>query len=121
MQRLLVERPDPNLRAYFVWEPVLNTDGEATARQSSQRFGAPNSVHFWTPTQKLAKDMAGVLKLAADRIAWDVYLLYRKGILWQREPPSPTYWQHQLGVIQGDSLDIEILEARLTEALRLPN
>ncbi len=55
MQLLLTQHRDPNLRSYFVWGPFIRSDNEAAARENAQRFAAPNSMHFWTPTPKLER------------------------------------------------------------------
>ena len=39
----------------------------------------------------------GAIDLVSEP-AWDVYLVYAPGIHWEgKEPPRPTYFQHQLG------------------------
>ena len=120
MQTLLTQRRDPDLRAYWVWGPYLKSDNEKAARDSALRFGAPNSAHFWTPAQKLAQELAAQLRFPAGRPAWDVYLVYGRGPLWDLAFPQPSYWQHQLEVIQGEPLDVNLLDAHVIEALRSP-
>ena len=120
MQTLLTQHRDPNLRAYWVWGPYLRSDTEKAARDSSLRYGAPNSVYFWTPTPKLATDLAANLRFPAGRLAWDVYLLYGRGTMWDSAFPRPSYWQHQLEILQGAPLDINLLDARVIESLRGP-
>ena len=57
--------------------------------QIADEAAVPNSVHSWTPTPKLAKDLAPVLRMGAGRLAWDIYMLYAPGVVWDREPPAP--------------------------------
>jgi len=117
MQTLLVQQRDPNLRAYFIWGPYLTTDSEDIARASTQRLLAPNAAYYWTPTPRLGQELGSVLRLAGGRLAWDVYLLYRKEIIWEGRFPEPTYWQQQLDVIQADPLDIIKLKGRIQQLL----
>jgi hypothetical protein len=118
MQTLMNEFGNREVRAYYVWAPILAGDTEETARLSAKRVPAPNSSHFWISSQKLLQDAAAVLELPAGRIAWDVFLLYRKEIMWETAFPLPTYWQHQLDVIQGTPLDPVALRAALLVALK---
>jgi len=78
----------------------------------------PNSVYYWTESQKLSQNLSGVLGLAAGRPAWDVYLLYQKGVWWDRNFPAPTFWQHLIdGILQGQPLDMDVFDARVREYL----
>jgi hypothetical protein len=118
MQAILMETPDPGIRAYFVWGPFLDTDSEKTAREITERVWSPNSVYFWTPDKKLAMEAGWVLQLAAGRPAWDVYLLFKRGIMWEKTFPIPTYWQQQLDVLQGDKYDPQQMRVKIHESLR---
>ncbi len=113
----MMELGDRDVRAYFVWVPILEPDNEQAARRSTQRYQAPNSVYFWAPTRKLSDGVASIIGLAAGRPAWDVYFLYRKGIVWDRVFPAPSYWQQQLDVIQGDAFNPVVMRARIKDAL----
>ena len=117
MQTMLAQRRDPNLRAYFVWGPYLDADNAQTARESASRYQAPNSAYYWTSTPGLAQELASVLRLPGGRLAWDVYLLYRKGVLWETSFPIPAYWQRQLDILQGDDFDITKMESRIQSFL----
>ena len=118
MQTMLAQRNNPEVRAYFVWGPFLKTDNMDLARQCSERYAAPNSAHFWMPNLKLAQQLGRLLRIGAGKMAWDVFLLYKRGVLWDSEAPEPTYWQQQLEILQGDPFDIMAMEARIQQALR---
>jgi hypothetical protein len=33
--------------------------------------------------------------------AWDVWMLYEPGVLWEEQvPPAPTWWEHQLSGLE---------------------
>ena len=110
---MLVQRRSPELRAYFVWGRYTGADDEQRARESTQKYKAPNAVYFWMPSPAISEELTSVLKLAPGRMVYDVYLLYRKGILWESQIPAPTYWQQQMGVLQGDPFDITRLETQV--------
>lgn len=63
------------------------------------------AIHFWDPDQKLGKIYAKVLGLTADQCAWDVYLLFPRGVRWEGEAPTPVYWMHQLSYPSENYLD----------------
>ncbi len=115
---MLLQRHDTNLRSYFVWGPFLPTDNVEAARAASVKYSAPDSIYFWMPDSRLAADLAVTLSLPIGRLAWKVYLLYRRGIIWDRLPPQPTYWQQQLEVLQGVKFDIASMEVEIQRALR---
>lgn len=52
--------------------------------------------------------------------AWDVYLLYGRGIRWTgTQPPRPDYWMHQLeGVKVAPHLDADVLRQHVVQLLK---
>jgi hypothetical protein len=114
---MLVQRRNPALRAYFVWGLYLGTDNEDRAREMARKYAAPFTVHFWTASPDISKDLAGVLRLGAGRLPFDVYMLYRNGTLWESRIPAPAYWQQQMGIVQGDLFNITKLESRIQQLL----
>jgi hypothetical protein len=115
---MLVQRRSPDLRAYFVWGRYSSMDDDATAHDAAQKYQAPGTVHFWMPAEIAPKELAAVLKIATGHAAFDVYLLYRKNIFWESQLPPPTYWQQQMGVLQGDAFDITRLETQIQRLLQ---
>jgi hypothetical protein len=118
MQTLLLQNRNPDLRAYFIWGPYLHADNLEIARVNSDRFYVPNASFFWTPTPALAQDLAKQLSLPSGQLGWDVYLVYGKGALWDKNFPMPAYWAHQIDVIQGEPLDMQKFEARILQLLK---
>ena len=118
MKTLLQQHQDPDLRSYWIWGPYLRTDKEEVARQNAAKFAPPGSVHYWTPSPHLAEELSSQLHLQQGRLAWDVYILYARGVVWGANFPPPTYWQHQLGVIQGEPMNVTRLDGKITDALR---
>jgi hypothetical protein len=114
---MLVQRRNPAVRAYFFWGYYLGTDSEERAREATQKLQAPNAAHFWMPGPELSTALASSLKLGAGRTPFDVYLLYRRGVLWESAIPAPTYWQQQNGLVQADAFDIARLESRIQQLL----
>jgi hypothetical protein len=114
---MLVQRRSPDLRAYFVWGRFSSLDEEARAREAAQKYAAPNAAHFYMPTTILPQDLTAVLKIPGFRPIFDVYLLYRKGTFWEAQLPAPTYWQQQLGALQGEAFNITRMETQIQKLL----
>ena len=115
---MLLHRQNPEIRPYIIWGPFLRADNEESARSAIARLTVPEAVHFWMTDIRLSADLAGTLRLPAGRLAWDVYLLYRRETMWDRTMPRPAYWQHQLDVLQGDRFNIAAMETEIQLALR---
>jgi hypothetical protein len=96
---------DPSLRAYVAWVPILPADTEEAARQSASLVSDGRALHFWDARKQLPAAFAPVLGLPKAWPAWDVYLAYPPGAAWDRTPPAPAFWHHQL----GDTIDAPVL------------
>ncbi len=95
---MLEKIPDPNLRVYVVWLPVLRSGAhEPAARREAGRIPDSRAVRFSDPEAQLGRLYSGILHLAPGLPAWDVYFVFGPNVRWQDEPPVPTYWMHQLG------------------------
>ena len=109
----------PDLAAYFIWVPVLGEDDEDAARRATVLVPDPRTWHYWSPSESTAWTFQAALPLV-DEFAWDVYLVYDRGIEWTGEsPPAPTYYQHQLvgRLPAGRMLDGPVLKAKVVELL----
>lgn len=83
------------LAGFVVWVPKQGGQDddvpEATHLVSDSRV-----THFWDGQAVLVHGFDNVLKLGTD--AWDIYLAYPAGVLWDGPtPPPPAFWMHQLG------------------------
>lgn len=78
--------------------------------------------HYWDSAGLLVKAYDQVLGLHQD--AWDVYLVYGRGVWWNGDlPPPPDFWMHQLGsplhanAVPGPFLDADVFTGRATGML----
>jgi len=109
----------PELAAYFVWEPVLGDDDEDAARRATVLVPDSRARHYWAPTDSTAWAFQAALPLV-DEFAWDVYLVYDRGVEWTgKNPPAPTYYMHQLvgRLPDGRMLDGTVLQKRVLDLL----
>lgn len=85
---------DPRLTGLIVWVPMVPGD-DALAAENLVSTDKRLTVQAWDGSRKLGDTFAKTLHLKCT--AWDVYLVYKPGALWNEElPPEPTFWMHQL-------------------------
>ena len=74
---------------------MMPGDTPPAAAVQSEFLRDPRVSYAWDEKRALGDLLAPRLEL--DRTAWDVYLVYQRGIRWDRSgPPRPTLWMHQL-------------------------
>ena len=82
--------PDDRLRAYLIWQPILNSDNRISAERRANEFGHEKFIHYWDSNRATGDLWKDVLRLSDT--AWDVYLLYNASAEWTGTPPSPDLW-----------------------------
>ena len=86
---------DERLRAYLIWQPILNSDNRVSAERRANEFMHGQFTHFWDSNKATGDLWKDVLRL--KETAWDVYLLYNGAAAWtSNPPPSPDLWFPQL-------------------------
>ena len=76
--------------------PMLATDNRGAAKEREMTFSDNRIQHYWDPGRTLGQSISRSLNMKND-IAWDVYLVYPPGHVWDAElPPLPAFWMHQL-------------------------
>ena len=92
-----------DLAVYSVWEPIFRTDNERAARKATILLPSYRVRNYWVGSQDLGKSFNAGIGLASG-VAWDVYLVYLPGRVWDgATPPVPDDFMHQL----GDQLPVE--------------
>jgi hypothetical protein len=111
-QAILDHEKSRGLAAYFVWVPELGAQskdvpgGMALAPDKRAR-------HYWDENEVLS--IAYGKSLPTPGVAWDVYMLFPRGVRWDSPaPPKPVYWMHQLaGVTNAPHLDPDVLKTHV--------
>ena len=94
---ILTGHPEADISLSIVWIPMLEGDTEAAARQAAEQFlPDPRVRHFYDPDRRAGKAIAQSLGGGEGEVAWDIYLFYERGDEWDRVPPLPIDWMHQL-------------------------
>lgn len=121
-KKVLAKVNDRSVRVFVVWEPILGSDREGPTADTSALIPDRRVRQFWDPKRTLAWPFARALGLPPLTPAWDVYLIYPRGVKWEAEPPKPVYWQHQLGrVTDAPRLDGQAFVGELRKALGSPS
>ena len=105
------------ISVYSVWEPILPSDARFTVGRATKRIPDKRVKHFWDGDGVLAESFAPALGIQGD--AWDVYLVYPRGVEWRgKSPPRPSYFMHQLQQLPASRrLNADTLAAHLQESL----
>jgi hypothetical protein len=118
---LLAAMPDSDVRAYYVWVPMLPSDNATAAGRVSRRLAEPRAKHYWDGDRLLSRRIAVELGIDSRRsagggdeppFAWDVYLAYRRG---NRDNARPDFWMHQLAVDHAPHFNAAEWRRRITE------
>ena len=112
-----------DFRLYILWLPVLEGDTPQAAEQVQERLPTDDRLrHFWDHDLKLSQAFHQLLQLGQrprpHHIAWDIFLLYGAGTVWNEEPPMPEFWMHQLFLEDVPELDAAVLKRQLERSLR---
>jgi hypothetical protein len=96
MEKVLKDVADERVRVYVIWDPIFGGDFNGESKKLSNKFADKRVSYFKDPNSLAGNLWESVLKTERE-IAWDVYLLYGAGAEWDKDPPQPDYWMHQLG------------------------
>lgn len=119
---ILEAMPEAELRVYVVWLPVLSRlSPEALAsgaRAGAKRLPDARVRHYLDPEARLGAEYTRLLELPMDDPAWDVYMVFGPTTRWEKAPPGPAAWMHQLGAgPRAQRLDAKKLAETLRELL----
>lgn len=101
MQTSIIEAyPEENISVSIVWIPVYGAgDTQLAAAKSAHSMRDPRVRHFYDPEERVGEAIAASLG-GEGQIAWDIYLFYEPGSVWEGELPAPIGWAHQLTVCE---------------------
>ena len=121
---LLKEFDSEEFKGLVVFLPMVHGDDAASADERAREFEDARLASLWDQERSVGRLFKQTLGL--NSTAWDVYLLYEPGVVWEGErPPPPISWMHQLSRVTGAprdrGLEPERLAAEVRRALeRLP-
>jgi hypothetical protein len=116
--------PKETLAVYVVWLPMIQSDNEVAARNSSTMYTDPRLRQYYDPDRMTGIAFSKEVKpeqfnqllasMAADhplkqrmtewfsmppenRPAWDIVYLFPPGVRWTESLPTPSFWTKQMG------------------------
>jgi len=95
LKTLFGKTTSPHLKAFLVWLPMWPGDDAQQAVRQAGTFEDPRLTEGWDGPRAVGDVFARRLGLSGT--AWDVYLVYERGVRWDgADPPAPSFWMHQL-------------------------
>ncbi len=92
--------PAAPLQAFVVWIPMLPEDDAEAAAEAAVPEDPRRLLQGWDAGRRIGNLFEQ--SLALTRTAWDVYLVYAPGVVWEGDlPPAPSFWMHQLDLDSG--------------------
>jgi hypothetical protein len=83
-----------DVAVYVVWSSQVGGK-ERNVGKAAEMVSDRRARHYWDGGQAVGKAFQPVLRTPAA--AWDVWLLFDKGVRWEgASPPRPAWWEHQL-------------------------
>jgi hypothetical protein len=111
------EIDSPALRGLVVFLPMVGGDDEAAARTRTGELRDARIATSWDPGRGVGRAFRKPLGLRAT--AWDVYLVYPPGVVWEGDaPPPPAQWMHQLWELWDAHPDLALDPEGLREMAR---
>lgn len=97
---LLQERNIPGLSVHMVWSTQLGAE-ERHVPGAASLIASARVLQYWDPGNAVGTAFESRIP-GLSFPAWDVWMLFAPGVVWEGdEPPEPTWWEHQLGVLDA--------------------
>ena len=83
-----------DVAVYVVWSSQVGGK-ERNVGQAAKMVPDRRALHYWDGDQLVGKAFQPLLQ--TPDAAWDVWMLFDKGVRWEGDaPPRPAWWEHQL-------------------------
>jgi len=101
LEDLLRKSPDPGLRAFVVWEPVIWTDVTPPLTSVLSRVSDRRASQLWDQGRLVSADLLKAIQTDMpegdpdrpddDTIVWDCVAIYPPGSRWEQSLPAPAF------------------------------
>ena len=98
---MLKQNPNPHIRVFAVWEPILPTDYSSPSTGALARLSDPRVAQYWDKNHLFAEQLASRLKsdpghpqpaaATANGIQWDEVAVYRQDVNWDDQLPRAVF------------------------------
>jgi hypothetical protein len=101
-----------------VWTNVYGSDNKGLAHEGAEILRDPRVTNYFEARPDVVMAFGTLVPLPRDTpLAYDVYFLYGRETVWEKAPPQPLDWWHQI-VDDPRFLDAAKLKERLEELLK---
>jgi hypothetical protein len=129
---VLKQNPNPHIRVFAVWEPILPTDYSSPSTGVLARLSDPRVAQYWDKSHLFAEQLARRLKSDPNHprprccdesgIDWDEVAVYRQDVHWDDQLPRAVFLDgpivHALGFANAVT---ELLSRPTNSKQRLEN
>lgn len=110
--------PEAKLKVLVLWSPIRAQDNKSSATRASAYLADPRVEHFWDLWSFGVKTYTKQLKYPQGEVAWDIFLLYKERLKWEKGPPEPTVWLQNRQLSHGTKYSQDLLAEELGRLLR---
>ena len=108
--------PEPAVRVFVIWEPVLDTDVRPPRPEDRARVPGQRASHYWDSGLLVSKalkeehtarplEIAGKQSLVEEDIAWDLVAMFPPGVQWDDSFPRPAFLGGPVIQVQDQAID----------------
>jgi hypothetical protein len=72
----------------------MQNDSRTNVIERESEFVDPRVRHYWD--EAAVTGMAWQKQLGLASVAWDVYFVFDRSVMWEKDTPKPDFWMHQL-------------------------
>ena len=99
-----------NLTVHVVWSSQSGAKAKHVAG-GAELMQDERAAHYWDPDRRVGAAFQHHIANVGSP-AWDVWMLFAPGVVWEGEtPPPPSWWEHQLSALEGHE-DLRLDPAR---------
>jgi hypothetical protein len=96
-QSIIARNPIPNLSILVVWIDMLPGDNSGSATSSGNTyFSDTDAIQFHDPERRAGGAFGAAFGGVKNQVAWDFYMFFEAGELWEKKTPLPRTYVHQL-------------------------
>lgn len=90
-----------DVAVYVVWSNQVGGK-EQNVPKAAGLVADRRALHYWDGEQRVGKAFQPILQ--TPEAAWDVWLLFDRGVQWEgATPPAPAWWEHQLYLMPSEN------------------
>ena len=101
-----------------MWTLIRKSDSRRAAKSASAYLPDARVQHFWDLWKYSAEVYKEQLKFPKDKLAWDIFVVYKPNLQWAKTPPPPTAWMQNLHIDHGPRYTPELLQEQLEKWIR---